>query len=255
MRFDVLTPGSWEEAIGLLAGFGEGAKILAGGTDLLVRIKQGMIKPAKVITLQRIANLDQIRYEAGQGLYLGPMVTHAEVARHPVVKARFTALAEASAVVGSPQVRNLGTVIGNIVNASPAADTAPALLVLQADLIVRDAAGFRSVPMSEFYRGPGRTVLRDGEIVEAVFIPEAAPGTVSTYLKLGRRQALEIAICGVAMKARPAGEVWEDVQIALGAVGPTPLQAVTAAKALLGGRWSKDPGGGRPPGGSRLRSD
>lgn len=238
MRFELLQPGSLAEAAGLLEQHGEEARPLAGGTDLFVQLKTRRLRVPRLVDLRAIAGLAEITYRPGEGLEIGPLVTHARLASHPVVREKFTALAEACASVGSPQVRNLGSIGGNLCNASPAADTAPALLALGAVLRLLGPRGEREVPLAAFFLGPGRTALSAGELVRAVWLPEPAPGTASTYLKLGRRQALEIAVAGVALAARRAGDAWRDCRLALGAVAPTPLLAVRAAAELEGTDWS-----------------
>ena len=238
MRFKVLEPSGLDEAVEILAD--TDAHILAGGTDLLIKVKRGLLRPGTVLSLHKIAALYCLSYEVGKGLYIGALVTHARVARSTIVREKFSALAEACASVGSPQIRNLGTVVGNVANASPAADTAPALLALGAEVIIRSVAGMRKVPLHSFFQGPGRTALGRGDIIEGLMIPEPLPGTSSAYLKLGRRQALEISICGVALAARRVGEKWKEVKVALGAVAPIPLFAMEPAALLEGKEWTSN---------------
>lgn len=235
MKFKVLEPLNLDEAAGIAAD--TNAPILAGGTDLLIKIKRGLIRPDTVLSLHRISALNCLSYEAGKGLYIGALVTHARVAQSSIIREKFSALAEACAVVGSPQIRNLGTVVGNIANASPAADTAPALLALGAEVSVRSITGVRNVQLHDFFQGPGQTALEHGDIIEGLRVPEPKLGTSSAYLKLGRRQALEISICSVALAAKPAQGKWEEVRLALGAVAPTPIVALESAAFLKGKEW------------------
>lgn len=238
MRFKMLEPSTLDEALDLVAA--TDVPILAGGTDLLIKIKRGLMRPHAVLSLHRIAALNSLSYKAGTGLYIGALVTHARVAHSPIVKEKFSALAQACAVVGSPQIRNLGTVVGNIVNASPAADTAPALLALGAEVIVRGSTGVLTVPLRDFFLSPGHTLIGRGDIIEAIIVPEPSSGTSSVYLKLGRRQALEISICGVALAARRAQDKWEEVRLALGAVAPTPMLSSEPALLLEGKEWTTE---------------
>ncbi|MHB1404137.1 MAG: FAD binding domain-containing protein [Desulfitobacteriaceae bacterium] len=166
MKFKVLEPLNLDEAAGIAAD--TNAPILAGGTDLLIKIKRGLIRPDTVLSLHRISALNCLSYEAGKGLYIGALVTHARVAQSSIIREKFSALAEACAVVGSPQIRNLGTVVGNIANASPAADTAPALLALGAEVSVRSITGVRNVQLHDFFQGPGQTALEHGDIIEGI---------------------------------------------------------------------------------------
>jgi carbon-monoxide dehydrogenase medium subunit len=224
------------ELLGKLQGE---AEILAGGTDLLPGIKRGLCKPMTLLSLNRIPGLLDLSCYPGEGLHIGALVSHARVAGHPGVKEKYTALADACAAVGSPQIRNLGTVVGNIANASPAADTAPALLSLNAQVVIRGPDGTHSVPLADFFLGPGRTVLSHGEIIQGIYVPEPPPGTRSVYLKLGRRKALEISICSVALAATPSGR-WRHVRLALGAVAPVPLLDAEAAARMEEQVWTPD---------------
>ena len=238
MRFKFFEPTCLTEAVEILEQQ-EDVAIIAGGTDLLVKIKTGIIKPSIVLSLRKIPDLNKLEHQEGHGLRIGPLVTHAQVAANAVVLERFSALAKACSLVGSPQIRNLGSVAGNLANASPAADTAPALLALRAELVLLGPKGRRRVGLSSFFRGPGQTVLERGELIEELFIPEPEKGTQSTYYKIGRRKALEIAICGVALAATPKEGHWWNVSLGLGAVGPTPILAIQASSFLEGQLWSE----------------
>lgn len=240
VKFELLEPASLTEAVRLLERIPQDTKILAGGTDLLIQIKRRMIKPAYVLSLSRIHDLKRLEYVPGEGMFIGAMVTHAQVASHPVVRDEFRALSQACLQVGSPQVRNLGTVGGNLCNASPAADTAPALLVLEARVNIAGPQGEYSLPLKNFFISAGKTRLASNEILKEIFIPEPAQGTQSTYLKLGRRRAMEIAIAGVALAARPKKSTWEACRLALSAVAPTPLLCPRAASILEGERWKEE---------------
>ncbi len=237
MKFSILEPTTILEAVELLDRDGEQIRILAGGTDLLVKLKTGVAKPPLIMSLQKIKDFISIEYAQNQGLRIGPLVTHAEIAAHPEIKSRYAALATACSLVGSPQIRNLGTLAGNVANASPAADTAPALLIFGAELVVRGVDGIKRIGISEFYQGPGQTALRHTDMIEEIFIPEPSPATKSVYLKLGRRKAMEIAVCGVAMAAAPRHDKWINARLALGAVAPTPVLAVKAGSILENQIW------------------
>ena len=192
-----------------------------------------------MLSLHKVPGLCRLEYREKQGLRIGPLVTHAQVARNTEVKERFSALAKACSLVGSPQIRNLGSVVGNLANASPAADTASALLALRAEVILFGPNGRRSLGLNSFFRGPGLTVLERGELIEELIVPEQEQGTISTYSKIGRRKALEIAICGVALVATPQGGYWWNVSLGLGAVGPTPILGIQASALLEGQPWTE----------------
>ena len=237
MKFSIIEPETLFEAVQLLQEDNAHTKVIAGGTDLLVRIKRGMSKPTCVVSIAKIKGLDTLEHLPGQGLKIGAMVTHAEVAENPLVLDKCRALALACKSVGSPQIRNIGTVVGNLANASPAADSAPALLALGAELVVWGVNGSRTIALDDFFCGPGQTVLAQHEIIECIVIP-TDHNVSSTFIKLGRRKALEIAICNVSVAASWDGERWKNVRVALGAVSPTPVLASNASKILEETEWS-----------------
>lgn len=234
--FTFVSANNLDEATQLLATHGSDARLIAGGTDLVVQMKAGKINPRFVIDLHRLAELKAIQ-EDPDGLLIGALMTHAEIARSAVVQQRYTALSEASSQVGGPQVRNRATIGGNICNAVPSADTAPPLLVFDASATVVGPHGVtRSIDLEHFFAGPSRSVLQPGEVLRDLFLPQPPQNSASAYLKLGRRKAMEIALVGVAVRVSVrAGGEFGDVRIALGAVAPTPIR-VREAEAFLSGR-------------------
>lgn len=241
MRFDLLQPRSLPEALEMKKKFGERAKILAGGTDLLVLLKDRKLTAEAVISLGRLRELDFIRIEEGKGIRLGALATHGAVAASPIIRQRLSDLAEACLQVGAAQVQNLGTVGGNLCNASPAADAAPPLLLANAVLTLASAAGKREVSIREFFLGPRRPALKPEEILTDIFVPQLPGRRGATYLKLGRRKAMEIAIVGVGVAIHLDGsdEVVSECRIAMGSVAPTPLRA-QRGEALLNNREIRD---------------
>ena len=239
MKFKLIEPVTWSEAVHFLQEYGENVSVMAGGTDLLVRIKRGIKKPAHVLSLAGISGTDTVKYIPGKGLEIGAMVTHGQIANNSIVTAKFAALAKACATVGSPQIRNSGTLAGNLANASPAADTAPALLALGAEITARGAKGTRRISLDNFFLGPGQTAL-EGEMIESIIIPDPEPCSFNTFMKLGRRKALEIAICSVAVSAVVHQNKWKNVRIAMGAVAPTPVISDRAGQVLENNVWSPD---------------
>src|SRR3970282_2942339 len=211
MRFELLQPRSLAEALEMNKDYREGAKILAGGTDLLVLLKDGKLRAQAVMSLGRLSELNFIRSEGERGIAIGALVSHSDVAASRIIQQRCPDLAEACAQVGAAQIQNLGTLGGNLCNASPAADAAPPLLLMDALLPLASATGERAVPIQDFFLGPRQTVLRADEILKDIFIPEVPGRRGATYLKLGRRQAMEIAIVGVGVAIRLNGS---DQQIA-----------------------------------------
>ncbi len=236
MRFELLQPGSLAEALEMKKNHREGAKILAGGTDLLVLLKDRKVEAEAVMSLDRLRELDFIRLEKGRGVRLGALVTHAEVAASPIIRRRFPDLAEACSQVGAVQVQNLGTVGGNLCNASPAADTAPPLLLTEALLTLASTRGERIVSIHEFFLGPRRTALQPDEILTDIFVPQPAVRRGATYLKLGRRKAMEIAIVGigVAIHLNGSDRLVSDCRIAMGSVAPVPMRARQGETILRG---------------------
>jgi len=261
--FDYFKPKTFDEALNLLSKYGEKAKLIAGGTDVIVMIKQKAIAPEVLISLQGIPGLDQMIYNGS--LSIGPMVTHRAIEKSEVIKNNFSALADAVDDLGSVQIRNVATIGGNICTAAPSADTATPLLVLGTQVKIKSIKEERTVPIEEFFKGPGESVLKTGEMVKELSIPKPLPNTGSAYYKLQRRLALDLPILGVSVllsldknkvtcsdllcTASPISTilhkmeddeiVCKDVRIALGVAAPTPMRALKA-EALLRGKKLSD---------------
>ena len=226
---------SFSEAISLLGQYGKEARLIAGGTDLLVWMKEGARRPKVVINIKSIPEGDQITFDEKNGLKIGSLVKISQIQSFAVIRDRFTALAQAAKELGSAQVRNLATIGGNLCTAAPSAETAPPLLALNAKVILHGAKGPREVPLEEFFVGPGATVL-NGEVLTEILIPSPASGTRGVYKKISRRNAVDMAIVGVAAVGviSEDSKEWRDIKIALGAVAPTPMRAVKAENVLKG---------------------
>ncbi len=263
-KFDYLRPKSLEEALTLLNQYRERAKLIAGGTDVMVMIKQKQIAPEVLISLQEIQDLKQIKYNGN--LRIGSLVTHRMIEKSELIRKEFTALSDAVDVLGSIQIRNVGTIGGNICTAAPSADTVPPLLVLGAQVQLKSLKGERVLPLDQLFLGPGETVIEQGEILTEIFIPKPLPHTGSAYWKHQRRKALDLPILGVAVMlsldrssvtcsdlictSSPIstvlhaleGEevVCKEVRIALGVAAPTPIRAVQAENLLRGKRLSDE---------------
>ena len=227
MRFELLLPRSLPEALEMKKSHGEKARVVAGGTDLLVLLKDQKLKAEVVMSLSGIRELNFIRDEKGRGVTLGALATHSSVADSPIIRQKFPDLAEACAQVSCVQIQNLGTVGGNLCNASPAADAAPPLLLTDALLTLASTQGERSVSIHDFFLAPRQTVLKPDEILKEIFMPEVSGRRGATYLKLGRRRAMEIAIVGVGVAVHLNGSdrTVSECRIAMGSVAPTPLRA------------------------------
>lgn len=238
-RFEYLQPSTLEEACALLAEHAGQAKVIAGGTDLLVRLKERMeAGPGYIVGLRGIPGLDGVRYDPQAGLRVGPMATFAQLARTPVVREKFPLLHEAARVFSRPQIRHSGTLVGNLCNASPAADGLPPLLALGARVRVVRAGGERVVDADSFCLGPFQTALAPGEIVAEVMIPAPRGGCGYSYQRVTKRTAEDeaLAVAAVLVEWNGGERAVGEARIALGSVAPTPMRARRAETLLQGKR-------------------
>ena len=225
-------PKTLKEASELLGTSLKSAKILAGGTDLSIPAKKRTSPEIQVISLRDIEELKEIEQKQQGQIYIGAMATHTDIAQSAIINKYFPALAKASGLVGSPSIRNLGTIGGNICNASPSADTAPPLLAYNAEVIIWSPSSKKTINIKNFFSGPQRNILQAGEIMQG-FILHPEKELIADYEKLGIRKAMEIAIVnvGIAMKIEEK-RYCSRIRIALGAVAPTPIRAQKAEKIL-----------------------
>jgi len=263
-KFDYLRPQTLEEALSLLNQYGKKAKLIAGGTDVIVMIKQKAMMPGVLISLRGIPGLDQIQYDGT--LRIGALVTHRAIETSEVIRKEFSALTDAADVLGSIQIRNVATIGGNICTAAPSADTATPLLVLGTQVKVKSLSEERTVPIEEFFIGPGETILKKGEVVTELIIPKPLPHTGSAYWKLQRRLALDLPILGVSVllaldkgtvscsdilcTASPISSILhtmekdeltcKEIRIALGVAAPTPIRALKAEHLMRGKKISDE---------------
>jgi carbon-monoxide dehydrogenase medium subunit len=233
-RFELAVPESVDDCLKILAGRGPGAKLVAGGTDLLPQLKNGLLKPGWVVDLSGVADLRVLETDDGGDLRIGAAVTARELERDPRVRSRYPALAESAALVGSLQIRNLATVGGNLCNAAPSADMAPPLLALDAEAVIAGPKGRRRVPLTEFFQGVRRTALAPDELLIELIVKAPAPGSGGCYLRHTPRRELDIAVVGVASQITLSAGVCVKAGIALAAVAPIPLRATAAERALEG---------------------
>ncbi|MCF7935892.1 MAG: xanthine dehydrogenase family protein subunit M [Synergistales bacterium] len=232
--FDYREPATVNETWSLLEQYGADACLLAGGTDLVVRMKKGVSAPRYLVNIKNLSGLQGIRREAG-ALHLGPAVRLADLAAAPEVCDAAPVLAEAVLTIGTPQVRNLGTIGGNLCNASPCADSAPALLVLDAEVEITGPGGVRTLPLHDFFTGPGATCLEQGELLTDIVVPLPEEESPQIYLKQGPRKSGDISVVGVAALLTLDGEgVCRKARIALGSVAPVPLRIREAEELLEG---------------------
>ncbi len=234
-RFDYLAPKTIDEALSLLAQHKGKARLIAGGTDVVPQLKRRKIKPPQyIIDLKGIPGLDYIKYDAKNGLSIGALATIQAVEASPIIQEKFNVLFQAAESMASPQVRNRGTIAGNICNAVPSADSAIALLALEAKLKLVSPKGERTVNIEEFFTGPNQTVLDDQELLQEIQIPTPPPKSQGVFLKLGPRKAMDLAIVGVAVLVDLKDGACRDIRIALEAVAPTPIRAKKAEAVLKG---------------------
>ena len=233
-RFELALPRSVDDCLKTLGERGGDAKVVAGGTDLLPQLKNGLLKPPCVIDLSGIAALRALQRANGHGLRIGAAVTARTLERDRYVQSTYPALAESGALVGSVQVRNLATLGGNLCNAAPSADMAPPLLALDAEAVIVGPRGERRVPMDSFFVGVRRTVLAADELLLEIVVPALGPRSGGHYLRHTPRRELDIAVVGVAAQITLAGDVCERARIALASVAPTPVRALAAEQALVG---------------------
>jgi carbon-monoxide dehydrogenase medium subunit len=236
--FEYLAPQTIDEAVRLLAEHGDNARPIAGGTDIVVQMKEGSTRfpyPQCLIGLNMIRELKGIEFSESAGLRIGAGATMTEIAESPIIRERHAALAEGAGVVGSLQTMNMATIGGNVCNAAPSADTAPALLAFEAQAVIAGRSGMRSIDLDQFFAGPGQTTLGTGELLAEIRMPAPARRTGSAYRRHTPRKQMDIAVVGIAavVTLGDGGRI-ERARIALGAVAPTPVRAQKAEASLAG---------------------
>lgn len=237
VAFDVFEPATLPEALGLLANEGDASAALAGGTDLLLRIRRGVRKYRSVVNIKFVPGLTGLTWDAERGLTMGALTTFRTIEQNEHARQHYHALVEAARVLAGVQLRNLATVGGNIGNASPSADSVPPLVALGATIEIASATGLRVVPIEECISGPGRTVLTPGEIFTTIRVPAPAMRSGNAFSRFSPRSAMDIGIASVATSLTLDAEGrCADCRIALGAVSPAPLRATAAENVLRGER-------------------
>jgi carbon-monoxide dehydrogenase medium subunit len=230
-------PKSIDEAISLHATYGEASRYIAGGTDVLVKIKEGKLTPDHLISLKHIPGLDQLVHDNETGeLRIGALVTHRTLETAPLIRERFPIIHDAVSNIGSLQIRNVATIGGNLVNAVPSADGTIPLVALEASLEIMGAKGQRTEPLLHFFLGPGQSILEPGEVVTRIVVPSLLPRTGGAYIKFGRRAAMELPLLGVGVLLALEADMKTiaRARIALGVAAPVPIRALAAEKFLTG---------------------
>ena len=231
-----LAPGTLDEAVGAFAAAAGAARILAGGTDLLVQMRNGVVKPGTIIDIKKIAEMTAIEELPDGGFRIGAAVPGAVLAEHPRFGKVWPGVLEAVNLIGSKQVQGRASAGGNLCNGSPAGDSVPAMIAAGAVVTVQGPKGRRSMPVEAVPAGPGRTNLAPGEIVVAFTLPARAAGSGDAYLRMIPRTEMDIAVVGCGVSLTMAGGVVTAARVGLGAVAPTVLLVEDAAKALIGSR-------------------
>ncbi len=233
--FEYYAPKSLGEACQLLAEYGTRAKILAGGTDLLHQMKQKKQAPEMLISLKALGELTGITYEKERGVIIGARATQKEIANSSLLKDKYVSICSAAQNMANNQIRNRGTVGGNIVNGVPSADLPPILMALDASVKLVSVRGERVMPLNEFFLGVHQTVKQDDEILTEVIIPDQAV-TGSNYIRFGLRSSGALAVVSVAVAVNMSGATCTGARIALGAAAPVPMRAVKAETELIGSK-------------------
>lgn len=234
-KFEYLTAHTVEEASNLQVELGAGAKLMAGGTDIIPPMRDKVLKCDYIIDIKKIPDLDYITYDETEGLKIGALTKLYDIQTSKLVQEKNPAVAQAAKYVASTQIRHKGTMVGNICNASPSCDTAPILISMNAQVVVHGHDHVeRRIPAGEFFKGVKRTVLELGDVVTGLVIPPLKEGEHAAYLKHSVRRAMDLAIVGVAAWVKMDGNVCADARITLGAVAATPVRAPSAEKVIIG---------------------
>ena len=236
LTLDYQAPETVEAAVALLQKAGSGARVLAGGTDMLVQMREDIVRPSLLVDIKKIAETRKIEIGANS-VTVGAAVTGAELGEHAELKAMWPGVVEAVNLIGSDQIQGRATIGGNLCNASPAADSVPALVAAGAEIAIAGPKGRREIAAEAFPKSPGRTTLEAGEFVTAIILPRPATASADAYLRFIPRTEMDIAVvgCGVCVTLDNNG-VCTAAKVSLGAVAPTVLVVDAAAKALIGNK-------------------
>jgi len=233
--FDFYQPATLAEASRLLKENGPGGRFLAGGTDLVIAMKEKGLLPKYVVDLKRVPGLSGIRENNDGTITIGALTTMYAIETSPVITKKYPFLAQSAAEVGSIQIRNRATIGGNMANATPSADVAPGLIALNATAKIASADAERTVALEEFFRGPGQNIMNADEILTEITIPKTGAQLVGEYIKFSPRDMMDLAYIGVAVAYNLGSDKkCQGVRIVLGAVAPTPIRAKNSEKLLEG---------------------
>ena len=236
-KFQYYSPESLDEALSLLAEL-ENATPVIGGTDLMIAMRNGVSVPSHVVDLNEIPELNYVKEEEGI-IRIGATATHSQVANSPLV-AGIHSLVDSVSRIGSPQIRNRGTITGNICNASPAADSAPPLLVHMAEVEIQSLDGRRTIPIADLFTGPKINSLEPGELLIEIRIPVPPAGSASSFKRIGRRKAFTLSVVSAAAYIQMEGETCTDAKVAFGSVAITPIRVPEAENLLTGSKLDEE---------------
>ena len=236
-KFQYHSPETLEDALSLLAEL-ENASPVIGGTDLMIAMRNGVSIPDHIVDLNEISELNYVKEEEGI-IMIGATATHAQVASSPIVT-KIPSLVDAVSRIGSPQIRNRGTITGNICNASPAADSAPPLLVHIAEVEIQSPDGARVIPIADLFAGPKINSLEPGELLTEIRIPVTPAGSASSFKRIGRRKAFTLSVVSSAAYIQMEGETCTDAKVAFGSVAITPIRVPEAESLLSGSKLDEE---------------
>ncbi|MDY7035672.1 MAG: xanthine dehydrogenase family protein subunit M [Thermodesulfobacteriota bacterium] len=238
-RFEYLAPETVEEACMLLKKKGDKAAVMAGGTDLLIKIRHHLSRPDVIIGLKKIRGLDRISFDKKQGLTIGASALLSDVASHPYILKKYPAIAYAAQETATVQIRNMGTVGGNLCNAAPSADNAPTLIAMNAEISLVGPKGQRQLPLDQFFIAPGLTVMEEGEVLTSIFVPLPPPSSGVVYKHISARGKVDISAVGIGTMLIMNGDICNDARIVLGAVAPVPMRALKTEKLIKGKKLTR----------------
>ena len=239
-RFEYFAPKTLEDSLELLGQKGDGAFVMAGGTDMMVKMSHGRLKPRTIINLKEIPELHYIKFNPQNGLEIGSTALLSEVLNHADIIEHYPALIQAVQTMANIEVRNMATLAGNLCNAAPSADSDPQLMGMDAEVYLVSSRAKRKVKLMDFFLGPGATVKNVDEIMTAITLPAPRPQTGASYMRISARCGVDIAAAGVGVAIRLESEVLAEARIVLGAVAPVPLRAVKAEAALVGRQFDPE---------------
>ena len=233
--FSYLSPKTLQEALEMRTRHGDKSRVMAGGTDLLIKMGMQALKPEFVIGLNNVEGISYIRRNANNEMAIGPMVKLSDIADHPEMENHFPALAHSAGLTATVQIRNMSTLIGNIVNGSPSADNATPLMIYDARIVIIRANGERTIPLDEFHKGPGQSVMEPTEMIKEMLLPIPGKFSGSSYQKISTRSKVDIAgVCVSTLLTLNDNGIIARARIAMGAVAPKPVRVYAAEKLLEG---------------------